>query len=323
MNKKIVVFGGGTGLSCLLRGLKKFPASITAVVSVCDDGGSTGVLRDEFDILAVGDMRRVIIALSQTEEDFENLLNYRFKSNGSLNSHTVGNILLTAATDMTGSMQQGIELLGRVLNLSGEVMPVTESNIDLYGEMEDGSIIRGEHNITIDKRKIKKVFYKDEPIITDKLLNKIIDADLIIFSMGSLYTSILPCILSKKIKKALDKSNAPIMYTCNLFTQPGETENYKVSDHIKTLNKYLGKKKISYVIANNGKLNKNLAKKYLTKEQKDEVLLDKEYCEKIVKQVICDDLITIDDNNFFRHDNLKLGFLIFSKIIDIQNKKKK
>ena len=159
MNKKVIVFGGGTGLSCLLKGLKQFPVDITAVVSVCDDGGSTGILRDEFDILAVGDIRKVLVALSQTESSVEELLNHRFNTNGTLNKHTVGNILLTAATEMTGSIQQGIELLGKVLNLCGNVMPVTESNITLSAEMMDGSVVDGEHFITASSKKIKRVFY--------------------------------------------------------------------------------------------------------------------------------------------------------------------
>ena len=199
MNKKVIVFGGGTGLSCLLKGLKQFPVDITAVVSVCDDGGSTGILRDEFDILAVGDIRKVLVALSQTESSVEELLNHRFNTNGTLNKHTVGNILLTAATEMTGSIQQGIELLGKVLNLCGNVMPVTESNITLSAEMMDGSVVDGEHFITASSKKIKRVFYKETPEINDSLLKEIKSADLIVFSMGSLYTSILPCLLSKEI----------------------------------------------------------------------------------------------------------------------------
>ena len=206
MNKKVIVFGGGTGLSCLLKGLKQFPVDITAVVSVCDDGGSTGILRDEFDILAVGDIRKVLVALSQTESSVEELLNHRFNTNGTLNKHTVGNILLTAATEMTGSIQQGIELLGKVLNLCGNVMPVTESNITLSAEMMDGSIVDGEHFITASSKKIKRVFYKETPEINDSLLKEIKSADLIVFSMGSLYTSILPCLLSKEIINKLDKS---------------------------------------------------------------------------------------------------------------------
>ena len=298
MNKKVIVFGGGTGLSCLLKGLKQFPVDITAVVSVCDDGGSTGILRDEFDILAVGDIRKVLVALSQTESSVEELLNHRFNTNGTLNKHTVGNILLTAATEMTGSIQQGIELLGKVLNLCGNVMPVTESNITLSAEMMDGSVVDGEHFITASSKKIKRVFYKETPEINDSLLKEIKSADLIVFSMGSLYTSILPCLLSKEIINKLDKSSAPIVYACNLFTQPGETDKFKVSDHLKIINSYLGKRKIDVVIANNGKIDERLAYKYLSTEQKDPVLIDYDETKKNVKKIIEDNLITIENGVF-------------------------
>lgn len=322
MNKKVIVFGGGTGLSCLLKGLKQFPVDITAVVSVCDDGGSTGILRDEFDILAVGDIRKVLVALSQTESSVEELLNHRFNTNGTLNKHTVGNILLTAATEMTGSMQQGIELLGKVLNLCGNVMPVTESNITLSAEMIDGSIVDGEHFITASSKKIKRVFYKETPEINDNLLEEIQSADLIVFSMGSLYTSIIPCFLSKKIIKALDNSSAPIVYACNLFTQPGETDKFKVSDHLKIINSYLGKRKIDVVIANNGKIDERLAYKYLSTEQKDPVLIDYDETKKNVKKIIEDNLITIE-NGVFRHDTLKLGYLLFSEVLRLKKNKRK
>ncbi len=322
MNKKVIVFGGGTGLSCLLKGLKQFPVDITAVVSVCDDGGSTGILRDEFDILAVGDIRKVLVALSQTESSVEELLNHRFNTNGTLNKHTVGNILLTAATEMTGSIQQGIELLGKVLNLCGNVMPVTESNITLSAEMIDGSIVDGEHFITASSKKIKRVFYKETPEINDSLLKEIKSADLIVFSMGSLYTSILPCLLSKEIINKLDKSSAPIVYACNLFTQPGETDKFKVSDHLKIINSYLGKRKIDVVIANNGKIDERLAYKYLSTEQKDPVLIDYDETKKNVKKIIEDNLITIE-NGVFRHDTLKLGYLLFSEVLRLKKNKKK
>lgn len=322
MNKKVIVFGGGTGLSCLLKGLKQFPVDITAVVSVCDDGGSTGILRDEFDILAVGDIRKVLVALSQTESSVEELLNHRFNTNGTLNKHTVGNILLTAATEMTGSIQQGIELLGKVLNLCGNVMPVTESNITLSAEMIDGSIVDGEHFITASSKKIKRVFYKETPEINDNLLEEIQSADLIVFSMGSLYTSILPCLLSKEIINKLDKSSAPIVYACNLFTQPGETDKFKVSDHLKIINSYLGKRKIDVVIANNGKIDERLAYKYLSTEQKDPVLIDYDETKKNAKKIIEDNLITIE-NGVFRHDTLKLGYLLFSEVLRLKKNKRK
>lgn len=322
MNKKVIVFGGGTGLSCLLKGLKQFPVDITAVVSVCDDGGSTGILRDEFDILAVGDIRKVLVALSQTESSVEELLNHRFNTNGTLNKHTVGNILLTAATEMTGSIQQGIELLGKVLNLCGNVMPVTESNITLSAEMMDGSVVDGEHFITASSKKIKRVFYKETPEINDSLLKEIKSADLIVFSMGSLYTSILPCLLSKEIINKLDKSSAPIVYACNLFTQPGETDKFKVSNHLKIINSYLGKRKIDVVIANNGKIDERLAYKYLSTEQKDPVLIDYDETKKNAKKIIEDNLITIE-NGVFRHDTLKLGYLLFSEVLRLKKNKRK
>lgn len=315
MNKKVVVFGGGTGMSYLLRGLKQYPLDITAVVSVCDDGGSTGRLRNEFNILAVGDLRKVIVSLSKTESDVEALLNYRFDSKGPLNNHTVGNIMLTAAKDIAGSVGQGIEVLGSVLNLCGKVVPFTEDNIVLMGEMEDDSIVEGEYNITQSSKKIKRVFYKDEPKIDESLLKKIKHADIIILSMGSLYTSVIPTLLSKDIRNAIDSCKAKIVYSCNLFTQPGETDDLTVSDHIKILDQYLGKRKIKYVIANNGFVDKNLAKKYATTEQKDPVVLDEKEVEKLNVTLFKDNLIYIkeqtdDKKPVFRHNYIKLGFLI-------------
>ncbi len=311
MNKKVVVFGGGTGMSYLLRGLKQYPLDITAVVSVCDDGGSTGILRDEFNMLAVGDIRKVLIALSKKEGDFENLLNYRFSSPGTLNKHTVGNILLAAATNITGSVQQGIGILSKVLNLNGKVMPFTEDKVTLVGEMEDGSIVRGEHYITECPKKIKRVYYEEEPKISNELIDEILHADIILLSMGSLFTSVIPTLLSKKIRNAITQSKAKVVYSCNLFTQPGETDGYTVSDHIKTLNTYLGKKKVECVIANSEKISGALADKYATEEQKDPVILDRDEIKKLCKEALIDDLVIIE-NNVFRHDYFKLGYLIFS-----------
>lgn len=322
MNKKVLVFGGGTGMSCLLKGLKQFPVDITSVVSVCDDGGSTGILRDEFDMLAVGDIRKVLVALSQTESSIEQLLNHRFKTNGTLNKHTVGNVMLAAVTEMTGSVQQGIELLSKILNLRGTVMPVTEDNVVLVGEMKDGSFVEGEHHITECGKSIKRIFYKESPVINEHLIERIHDADLIVFSMGSLYTSLLPCLACDEIRNAIDKSNAPILYTCNLFTQPGETDDFTVSDHVEVINDYLGRRKVNMVVANDGEIDATLAYKYLTTEQKDQVLLDKEKLETIVDKVITDDLVIIEDG-VFRHDYVTLGSIIFSEILRMNKIDKK
>lgn len=159
-NKKVVVLGGGTGLSTLLRGLKNFPLDITAVVSVSDDGKSTGRLRKEFNIPAVGDIRRVLVSLAEIEPLVEKVLNYRFTTNSELNGHTVGNLLLTAITNISGNMSDGIEAIGSVLNLKGKVLPLTEDNVILMGKMEDGSIIEGEHNITEAGKRLQMYFTK-------------------------------------------------------------------------------------------------------------------------------------------------------------------
>ncbi len=313
--KKVIVFGGGTGMSYLIRGLKQYPLDITAVVSVCDDGGSTGILRDEFNMLAVGDIRKVLIAMSKTEGDFENLLNYRFSSDGTLNKHTVGNILLAAAANITGSMNGGINLLSSVLNLNGKVVPFTEDVVTLIGEMEDGEIIRGEHFITASPKQIKRVYYDEEPEIDDKLLDEIKHADIILLSMGSLFTSVIPTLLSKKIRDAIDSSKAKVVYSCNLFTQPGETDDFTVSHHIEVLNEYLGNHKIDYVIANSKEISGDLANKYATEEQKDPVILDRDKVHDLVKEALVDDLVIVE-KGVFRHDTFKLGYLIFSLTVE-------
>ena len=313
MNKKVVVLGGGTGLSTLLKGLKLFPLDITAIVSVCDDGKSTGRLRKEFNTPAVGDIRRVIVSLSETEPLIEKLFNYRFSTSSDLNNHTVGNLLLTALSNITGNMSDGIESLGKVLNLKGNVVPLTEDNVILVGEMEDGTFIEGEHCITEDKRKIRNVFYKEEPIVNPKAIEAIKNADLIVLSMGSLFTSIIPNLICKDMINAIDNSKAKIMYVCNMTTQPGETDEFRVSDHINLLNKYLGNKKIDSVVVNNGTIKDEVAKKYATLEQKDPVKLDPENIDSNIN-IICSNFVSIEDN-VIRHNTIKLSSYIFSSLL--------
>lgn len=313
INKKVVILGGGTGLSALLGGLKQFPVDITAVVSVSDDGKSTGKLREEFEIPAVGDLRRVIVALSQTEPLVQKLLNYRFNTSSDLNGHTLGNLLLTALIEVSGNLSIGIESLGKVLNLKGKVLPVTQDNVTLVAEMMDGQVIEGEHNITEAKKQIKEIFYKNQPIVLKEVIEQINNADLIILSMGSLFTSIIPNLLCKEVIDSIDNSKANVMYICNMMTQPGETDNYKASDHVKTLNEYLGNKKISTIIANNGEISEEIINKYLVAEQKDPVIVDKEELENMGVKIIEDDFVTIE-NDSIRHNTTKLGLSIFSHL---------
>lgn len=310
--KKVTIFGGGTGMSTLLKGLKEFPLDITSVVSVCDDGKSTGKLRKEFNIPAMGDIRRVMISLSETEPLMEKLLNYRFSSNSELNEHTVGNLLLTAGTQITGNLSDGIKSISKVLNLKGKVIPFSEDNIVLSAIMEDDSIVNGEHYITESPLKIKKVYYEKEPEICDEVFDSIDESDLIILSMGSLYTSIIPNLLSKKIIEKLDKTSAKIMYVCNMVTQPGETDDFKVSDHLKVLNSYLGIHKIDIVVANTGSIDKKVAEKYSTLEQKDPVLFDEE---NIDCDTILNNYVTINDG-VIRHNVEKLSLDIYSYLVN-------
>ena len=313
--KKVVLLGGGTGLSTLLRGLKEFPLDITAIVSVCDDGSSAGRLRKEFKTPAVGDIRRVLAALSETEPLFEQLINYRFKTTSDLNGHTVGNLLLTAMANITGNLSNGIESLSKILNLKGKIVPLTEDDVVLMGKMEDGTIMEGEHHITLSNKVIKEVYYKEVPIANAEAINAIKEADLIILSMGSLFTSIIPNLLCKEIIKEIDKSKAKIMYVCNLMTQPGETDNFNVSHHVKVLNKYLGKRKIDTIIANNGKIDRELVKKYETLEQKDPVLLDNDNLKELNLEIIEDDFIAIE-NETIRHNVVKVAFYIFNLLLN-------
>ena len=310
--KKVTIFGGGTGMSTLLKGLKEFPLDITSVVSVCDDGKSTGKLRKEFNIPAMGDIRKVMVSLSETEPLMEKLLNYRFSSNSGLNEHTVGNLLLTAGTQITGNLSDGIKSISKVLNLKGKVIPFSEDNIVLSAIMEDGSIVNGEHFITNSPLKVKKVYYEKEPEICDEVFNSIDESDLIILSMGSLYTSIIPNLLSKKIIEKLDKTSAKIMYVCNMVTQPGETDDFKVSDHLKILNSYLGAHKIDIVVANTGSIDKEIAEKYSTLEQKDPVLFDGE---NIDCDTILNNYVKINDG-VIRHNVEKLSLDIYSYLVN-------
>ena len=316
MNKKVVVMGGGTGISYLLRGLKDFPVDITAVITVSDNGRSTGKLREEFHIPAVGDIRKVITNLSGTDEAIKDMMSYRFKTFSDLDGHAVGNLILTAMLDITGSLKESIAHLCKLLDVRHRVLPISEeSDLTLMGLDEEGNVIEGEEQITLAHRQIEKIFYKNEPKVLPEVLEAIKEADLIIFSMGSLYTSVLPNIICKDVKKAFNEAKAPIMYLSNLFTQPGETDGFKVSDHIKTLNKYLGENGIDIVIANSVHKDSELIDKYKTLEQKDQVKLDPKEIKSLGVELIHDDLAIVE-GGYYRHDSLKTAYLIFSYLME-------
>jgi len=313
--KKIVIFGGGSGLSQLLKGIKLFPVDITAIITVSDNGRSTGKLRKEFNTPAVGDIRKVITHLSGTDDAIKEMMGYRFNTSSDLNGHAVGNLILTSMLEITGSLKESIACLSKLLDVKHKVLPISEdSNLTLMGRDIDGNIIEGEEEITKARRRFERIYYKEEPKVLDDVLDAIGEADLIIFSMGSLYTSILPNIICSQVKEALNKTKAPIMYLCNAVTQPGETDNYTVGDHIELLNKYLDEKKIDVVIASNTKIDKHIAEKYETEERKDPIAIDYVKLDKIGVELIEADLIVVEDN-VLRHDSMKLCSLIFTYLM--------
>lgn len=313
--KKIVIFGGGSGLSQMLKGLKLFPIDITAVVSVSDNGGSTLRLRKDFNIPAVGDISKVLISMSNTDQDIINLMNYRFKQSKSLGNHSIKNLLLTALLEQKGDFKNALPVLAKLLDIEGKILPITEDNAELVGLTEDGKKVYGETSITKTSKKIKRVMYDRKVKANQDVLDAISEADLIIFSSGSLLTSIIPNIIVDEVIKAIKKSKAPKLYICNLVTQPGETDNFKVSDHIKVLNEYLGEKTINMVLANNEDIPADLVLKYATEEQKDPVKLDEDELKKMKVKVIKDKIYSVEDE-YLRHDTLKTAYLVFSILME-------
>mgnify|MGYP003290558773 CR=1 FL=1 len=315
MHKKVVVLGGGTGISYLLRGLKDFPLDITAIITVSDNGSSTGQLRREFNTPAVGDIRKVITNLSGIDDPIKKMMEYRFCTSSDLNGHAVGNLILTSMLEITGSLKESIACLSKLLDVKHKVLPISEdSNLTLMGIEEDGTIIEGEEQITKAHREFNRICYKEEPKVLTEVIEAIKAADLIIFSMGSLYTSILPNIICTDVKAALNNSTAPIMYLCNAVTQPGETDNFTVGNHVELLNKYLDNRHIDVVIASNTEIDAEMAKKYETEEQKEPVKIDYEKLATLNVELIESDLIVVDDNTL-KHNSIKLSSLVFSYLM--------
>lgn len=306
----VVVIGGGTGLSTLLRGLKLFPMNITAIVTVADDGSSSGRLREEFNTPAVGDLRNVLVALSEVEPLVEELLQYRFDTYSDLNKHAMGNLLLTAMYNITGSLTESLEALSKIFNIKGRVLPFTEDKAILVAHTTDGEVIEGESKITKAGKHIKSINYKNKVKVTPQVLNAIEEADLIIIGIGSLYTSIIPNLLSREMRKALKEAKAKKMYICNIMSEHGETDGFNVSDCIKQINKYAGKDFIEVVLANNKKVPDNILELY-KEEQSEQIMIDKDNINKMGVKLITADLLRIN-NNQVRHDYIKTALEVFT-----------
>ncbi|MBY0596767.1 gluconeogenesis factor YvcK family protein [Bacillus bingmayongensis] len=308
---KIVIMGGGTGLSVLLRGLKKYPVDITAVVTVADDGGSSGRLRDELEIPPPGDIRNVLVALSDVEPLVEALFQHRFTSGEGLTGHALGNLLLAGMTSITGDFFHAITETSKVLNVRGRVLPAANQSVVLHAELEDGQIVTGESKIPYFGKKINRVFLTPgdvEPLY--ETLTEIQRADLLVFGPGSLYTSILPNLIVEKIGKAVLNAKAKKVYVCNVMTQAGETMGYTAFDHVQALHDHLGTPFIDTVIVNNHDIPVELRKLY-AEEMSEPVVVDEDRFAESDIRLIQDELAKYDDQ-VVRHDTLKLASILYS-----------
>ena len=312
---KVVTIGGGTGLSVLLRGLKKYPLEITAVVTVADDGGSSGKIRSDMNIPSPGDIRNVIAALSDVEPYLEKMFQYRFDS-GEVKGHPVGNLMIAAMTDIHGDFSTAVKVMSRILNVRGTVLPTTNDIATLNAVLSDGEIIRGESSITKAGGVIDHVYITPSRVKPNEdVLKAIEEADYIIMGPGSLYTSIIPNLVISNVSEKIRESKAKKIYVCNVMTQHGETDNYSVSDHIVAINKHVEENIFDLVIANSREFDDSILSKY-HKEKQEPVKIDHEKIEALGIKLIKNNDVGIVDNNTIRHNADKVSELIYDYIID-------
>ncbi len=303
---KIVGIGGGTGLSTILEGLKSFTDSITAIVTVTDDGGSSGRLRKDFNMLPPGDIRNCIVSLADSNSLLSELFQYRFKGNNELSGHPFGNLFIAAMTEITGSFAKGILEASHILAIKGKVLPSTLEDVVLGAEFFDGHSVIGQTKIVKYPKPIKKVFLIPEnPIAYTGVLNACKEADMIILGPGSLFTSIIPNLLVNGVAMAIKKAKAKKVYIGNIMTQPGETDHFTASDHLTNLEKYLNCK-VDYFLINSGKISKDLIDKH-TKKKSFEITDDTHKVEDRIK-IIKKDVVSKKD--FARHDPNKISKII-------------
>ncbi|WP_088104159.1 gluconeogenesis factor YvcK family protein [Halalkalibacter urbisdiaboli] len=304
--KKIVVIGGGTGLSVLLRGLKTFPVSITAIVTVADDGGSSGRLRQELDIPPPGDVRNVLIALAEVEPLVEELFQHRFKNGNGLSGHSLGNLLLAGMTSITGDFSRGITELSKVLNVRGKVLPAANRSIVLHAEMEDGTIVSGESKIPLEEKQIKRVFLTPDQIQPlPESIRAIKNADLIVLGPGSLYTSVLPNLLVPGICEAILESKARKVYICNVMTQHGETDHYSAADHLQGIVSHCGPGLVDDILVHGSIISQQVKERY-AEEKAEPVIVDEERLAAMGVNIIKDHYV-IEQENMLRHDAIKVS----------------
>jgi uncharacterized cofD-like protein len=333
--KNIVTIGGGTGSFMLLSGLKKYPVNIAAIVSMADDGGSTGVLRDELGVLPPGDVRQCLVALSDSSETLRNLLNYRFEKGG-LKGHSFGNLLLSALEKISGNFNSAVEEAIKILNVKGLVIPVTNQDARLYMELNDGTVLKGEneinHTFDIEKKGIKKIYFSPRVKVNPKAVKKILEADVIVIGPGNHYCSIIPNLIVKGIPEAIRRSKAKVIYNCNLVNKKGHTECFDLDCYVNYINGIIGKDRIDFVTFNTKKPREKLIARY--KNQKELLIkFNDDLRENRKHRIIRADLLSKESvkyskadsisaiRAFIRHDSEKLSRVItmISEIGEYEN----
>ena len=313
---KIVVIGGGTGLSVLLTGLKQYTSNISAIVTVADDGGSSGRLRQEFDMLPPGDIRNCLVALADAPTLMRDLFQFRFDTNSQLYGHNFGNLFITVMTQLTGDFEKAIKETSKVLALRGQVIPSTLNKVVLVAQHKDGSTTVGENSIPKSQRPINKVYLDPaQSKATPDAIKAIKEAQLVVLGPGSLYTSIIPNLLIDEINQGLVESQAIKVCVCNSMTQPGETDGFSASDHVRTLVKHSHPKVLDYCVVNTGEIPQSILKRY-AQQGSFPVVNDRKKIENMGYRVVEDDFGIIEAA-VIRHDPIKLAKIILGLIEEI------
>ncbi|NGP45327.1 YvcK family protein [Bacillaceae bacterium SIJ1] len=305
---RIVAIGGGTGLSVMLRGLKNYDVDLTAIVTVADDGGSSGKLRDELNIPPPGDIRNVIAAMSEVEPLIEELFQHRFQGS-SLSGHALGNLLLAAMTSLTGDFTTAISEMGKVLKVKGKILPACNECVTLHAVMTDGTTVSGESSITKAGKRIHRLYYHQENVTpVPEALDAIHEADLIVIGPGSLYTSIMPNLIVPGIAEAIEQTTAQKVYVCNVMTQLGETTGYSAADHLRAIYDHLGSHSIDTVIVNEEMIPYETLRKY-AEEDAEPVQFDEDLLLSLGVQLIKGNFVELH-SGAVRHDTAQIAGII-------------
>ncbi|HLR23651.1 MAG TPA: YvcK family protein [Pseudogracilibacillus sp.] len=307
---KVVVLGGGTGMPVLLEGLKKYPIHLSTVVTVADDGGSTGKIKEEMDIPAPGDIRNVIVALSTADEELNGLFQHRFDEGETLSGHAVGNLVLAAMKSLTGDFYEAVEKVADMFKVKGDIFPIVNESVVLHAEMTDGTIVSGESNIPHEHKIINRIFLTPENIEPNpKVVQAIHEADLVIISPGSLYTSILPNLILGGVVKALHQTNAKIAYVCNVMTQHGETDGYSASDHVKAIDSHIGKGVLDTIILHDDIIDPEVLQLY-KEEQATPVPFDENALRELDIEVMQADIVDYS-GQMIRHNTKRITDILY------------